>query len=100
MIPIERVVIGEGAEASAASISVGSTVRSTESLFPPAYQELTVREMKVLRLLATGLSNKQIARRLILSPHTVNRHVHSIFGKLAFNSRSAATRYALEHHIA
>ena len=100
MIPIERVVIGEGAEASAASLSVGSTVRSTEPLFPLAYEELTAREIEVLRLVALGLSNKQIAGRLVLSPHTVNGHIHSIFGKLALNSRSAATRYALEHHIA
>jgi DNA-binding NarL/FixJ family response regulator len=75
-------------------------VSSTEPLFPPAYEELTVRESEVLRLLATGLSNKQIAGHLVLSPHTVNGHIHSVFGKLAVNSRSAATRYALEHQLA
>jgi len=75
-------------------------VRSAEPLFPPAYEELTAREIEVLRLLAMGLSNKQIAGHLILSPHTVNGHIHSIFGKLALNSRSAATRYALEHQLA
>ena len=73
---------------------------STESIFPPAFEELTPREIEVLRQLATGLSNKQIAECLVLSPHTVNGHIHSIFGKLAVNSRSAATRYALEYHIA
>ena len=69
---------------------------------PPssAYKELTTREIEVLRLLAMGLSNKQIAERLVLSPHTVSGHIQSIFGKLALNSRSAATRYALEHHLA
>ena len=76
------------------------SVGSTESIFPPAYEELTPRETEVLRLLATGLSNKQIAGRLVLSSHTVNGHIHSILGKLALNSRSAATRYALEYHIA
>ena len=75
-------------------------VRSTEPLFPPAYEELTAREIEVLRLLATGISNKQIAGRLVLSPHTVNGYIHSVFGKLAVNSRSAATRYALEHQLA
>ncbi len=75
-------------------------VRSREPLFPLAYEELTTRETEVLRLLALGLSNKQIAGRLVLSPHTVNGHIHSIFGKLALNSRSAATRYALEHQLA
>jgi non-specific serine/threonine protein kinase len=73
---------------------------STEPFSYLEYEELTAREIDVLRLLALGLSNKQIAGRLIISPHTVNGHIHSIFGKLALNSRSAATRYALEHHIA
>jgi len=99
----KRVVRKEGAEGSPATLSVSPPmlpVRSTEPLFPPAYEELTAREIEVLRLLATGLSNKQIAGRLVLSPHTVNGYIHSIFGKLAVNSRSAATRYALEYHIA
>ncbi len=71
----------------------------TEPLSSSIYGELTTREMEVLRLLAMGLSNKQIAERLVLSPHTVSGHIQSIFGKLALNSRSAATRYALEHHL-
>jgi predicted ATPase/DNA-binding CsgD family transcriptional regulator len=99
----ESVVRREGAEASPVALSESPTVlpiRTTEPLFPPAYEELTAREIEVLRLLAMGLSNKQIAERLVLSPHTVNGHIHSIFGKLAVNSRSAATRYALEHQIA
>ena len=74
--------------------------RTTEPCIYQEYEELTAREIEVLRLLALGLSNKQIAGRLIISPHTVNGHIHSIFGKLALNSRSAATRYALEHHLA
>ena len=74
--------------------------RTTEPFIYQEYEELTAREIEVLRLLALGLSNKQIAVRLIISPHTVNGHIHSIFGKLALNSRSAATRYALEHHLA
>jgi predicted ATPase/DNA-binding CsgD family transcriptional regulator len=72
---------------------------STEPLLSSVYGELTTREIEVLRLLAMGLSNKQIAERLVLSPHTVSGHIQSIFGKLALNSRSAATRYALEHHL-
>jgi DNA-binding CsgD family transcriptional regulator len=98
-----KVVIKEGAQASPATLSVSPMVLpvgSTESIFPPAYEELTPREIEVLRLLAMGLTNKQIAGRLVLSSHTVNGHIHSIFGKLALNSRSAATRYALEYHIA
>jgi predicted ATPase len=62
-------------------------------------EKLTSREIEVLRLLAMGLSNNQIAKRLVLSPFTVNRHAQSIYGKLGVNSRCAATRLALEHHL-
>jgi ATP/maltotriose-dependent transcriptional regulator MalT len=60
---------------------------------------LTAREVEVLRLLADGLTNPQIAERLVLSQPTVNTHVASLFNKLGVNSRSAATRYAVEHHF-
>ena len=60
---------------------------------------LTRREVEVLRLLAQGLSNNQIAERLVVSTYTVNKHTQSIYGKLCVNSRSAATRYAVEHHV-
>jgi predicted ATPase/DNA-binding CsgD family transcriptional regulator/tRNA A-37 threonylcarbamoyl transferase component Bud32 len=60
---------------------------------------LTPREVEVLRLLGQGLSNHQIAERLVLSPYTVNSHIQSIYGKLMINSRSAATRFALDHHL-
>jgi predicted ATPase/DNA-binding CsgD family transcriptional regulator/tRNA A-37 threonylcarbamoyl transferase component Bud32 len=61
---------------------------------------LTAREVQVLRLVSMGLSKKQIAEQLVLSPHTVNVHIQSIYGKLMINSRSAATRYAIEHQLA
>ena len=60
---------------------------------------LTTREMEVLRLVTQGMTNSQIAERLILSLHTVNAHVRSIYTKLELNSRSTLTRYALEHHL-
>jgi predicted ATPase/serine/threonine protein kinase/DNA-binding CsgD family transcriptional regulator len=74
--------------------------RSTEPLSPLTFVELTAREIEVLRQLSMGLSNSQIAGRLVLSPHTVSAHIQSIYGKLGLNTRSAATRYALEHHLA
>ncbi len=67
------------------------------SLSSPA--RLTVREREVLRLLTTGLTNPQIAERLVISPVTVNAHVRSIYNKLEVTSRSAATRYALLHQL-
>lgn len=60
---------------------------------------LTAREREVLDLLARGLSNKQIAGQLVLSHFTVNTHVQSIYDKLGVNSRSEATRFAVEHHL-
>ena len=60
---------------------------------------LTAREVEVLRLLAMGMTDKQIAQQLVISRRTVNAHLTSIYGKLQLSSRSAATRYALEHHL-
>ncbi|MEO5887566.1 MAG: LuxR C-terminal-related transcriptional regulator [Anaerolineales bacterium] len=59
--------------------------------------QLTKREIEILRLVAQGLSDAQVAERLVLSPRTVNAHLTSIYNKLGVNSRSAATRYAMEH---
>jgi predicted ATPase/DNA-binding CsgD family transcriptional regulator len=96
-------VIREGAELSPANDSEKSAMslaRTTGPLYLPTYyEELTAREIEVLRLVSTGLSNKQIGERLFLSRHTVSGRIQSIFGKLALNSRSAATRYAFEHHL-
>ena len=66
----------------------------------PTYPDgLTDREVEVVRLLAEGLTDAQIAERLIISPRTVNNHLTSIYGKIQVSSRSAATRYAIEHHL-
>jgi DNA-binding NarL/FixJ family response regulator len=60
---------------------------------------LTAREREVLRLLATGATNRAIADRLVLSEKTVARHVSNLFGKLEVASRAAATAYAYEHGL-
>jgi len=60
---------------------------------------LTAREMEVLRLVSTGLTNRGIADRLTLSEKTVARHLSNIFGKLGLSSRAAATAYAYEHGL-
>ena len=56
--------------------------------------KLSRRELEVLRLLATGLTNRDIATQLFLSEKTVARHLSNIFAKLEVSSRSAATAYA------
>ena len=61
---------------------------------------LTPREVEVLRLVATGKTNRAIAAELFLSEKTVARHVSNIFTKLGVSSRSAATAYAYQHDLA
>ena len=60
---------------------------------------LTARELEVLRLVATGKTNRAIAADLFLSEKTVARHVSNIFTKLGLSSRAAATAYAYEHDL-
>ncbi len=67
---------------------------------PPAMQAgLTAREREVLRLVATGSTDAQVAQMLHVSPRTINAHLRSIYGKLGVSSRSAATRFAIDHHL-
>ena len=61
---------------------------------------LTVRQVDVLRLLADGLSNKQIAAELSLSPGTVERHLATVYRKLGLGGRVDAARYAVNHGLA
>jgi len=60
---------------------------------------LTARELEVLRLIASGSSNRAIAHALVVSEHTVARHVQNIFRKLDVSSRAAATAFAFEHQL-
>jgi len=61
---------------------------------------LTGREVEVLRLVAAGKSNRDIAAELVISEHTVARHLQNIFAMLDVSSRSAATAFAFEHRLA
>jgi len=61
---------------------------------------LTRRELEVVRLLAIGCTYAQIAERLGISGHTVACHIKNTYRKLDVHTRSAATRYALEHGLA
>jgi DNA-binding NarL/FixJ family response regulator len=60
---------------------------------------LTEREAQVLRLVADGMSNQQIATVLVLSPHTVHRHLANILTKLGQPTRAGATAYAITHGL-
>jgi predicted ATPase/DNA-binding CsgD family transcriptional regulator len=70
-----------------------------EGLAPAYPNDLTEREMEVLRLVARGLTDAQVAESLVISPRTVNAHLRSIYSKLNITSRHAATLFALEQHL-
>jgi DNA-binding CsgD family transcriptional regulator len=94
----------ELAAAAAALKALGATsdFARVERLRLPASRggsPLTAREMEVLRLVATGLTNRSIAARLRISERTVARHVSNILLKLHLTSRAAATAYAYRHGL-
>jgi ATP/maltotriose-dependent transcriptional regulator MalT len=75
---------------------VGSLIQSVVSSDPHG---LTPRESQVLRLVASGNSNREIASALVISERTVDRHVSNLFAKLGVSSRAAATAYAYKHQL-
>jgi predicted ATPase/DNA-binding NarL/FixJ family response regulator len=113
MIKAMRAAIGEEAVNLAwkqgAKLSLADAMDAAEeatvafTAAPPVSQQgagLTAREIEVLRLVARGHTNREIADQLFLSPRTVHAHIYAIFRKLDVSSRSAATRFALEHGLA
>lgn len=61
--------------------------------------DLSARQVEVLQLVAQGLSDAEVADRLLLSKHTVNAHLRTIYSKIGVSSRSAATRFAMEQGL-
>ena len=61
----------------------------------PLFDDLTPREMEVLKLIAEGMANKEIAQDLVISEKTVKNHINNIFSKLHVNDRSQAVLYAI-----
>ena len=60
---------------------------------------MTRRQEEVLRLVATGLTNKEVAAQLGLSVHTIETHLHSIYGKIGVLTRGAAICFAAGHGL-
>ena len=85
-------------EAATVDIDPGGTAASNRT--PSAETVgLTPREIEILRLLAAGLTNVEIAEALFISPRTASTHVGNIFGKIGVSSRSAAAAYAHRHGL-
>jgi DNA-binding CsgD family transcriptional regulator len=83
-----------------AELGTAPAEREAAALITPMYpSRLTAREVEVLRLVAAGKSNPEIAAQLFLSEKTVARHLSNIFTKLDVTSRTAAAAFAYEHHI-
>jgi DNA-binding NarL/FixJ family response regulator len=91
--------------AAAAFEGLGASpdARRVAALIPAARDlplGLTSREAEVLRLVAAGKTNREIAAELFISEHTVARHLQNMFAKLGVSTRSAATAFAFEHGLA
>jgi HD-GYP domain-containing protein (c-di-GMP phosphodiesterase class II) len=86
----------DGDAANAVLAAAGHRVRAARRERPGGLSE---REVEVLRLLARGLSNREMARRLVISPGTVHQHVQHIYNKLGVSTRPAATLFALQHDL-
>jgi predicted ATPase/DNA-binding CsgD family transcriptional regulator len=99
--PLEQLLL----EAETVLQTIPSSLASTSSAsFPSpsvssALSVLSQREREILALVATGLTDAQVAQHLFLSPRTVSKHLQSIYTKLNVNTRSAATHFALEHGL-
>ena len=85
-------------QADAVPVAAG-TDSVAASANPALPNGLSAREVEVLRLVATGMTNTEVADRLFLSPRTVHAHLHRIYGKLGVSTRSAAARLAVERGL-
>jgi ATP/maltotriose-dependent transcriptional regulator MalT len=109
-----RVLIGEACDAlgdrDAAAVELEAARAGFEQLgaepdlarvagVPAETHGLSARELEVLRLVAAGRTNREIAVELVVSEHTVARHLQNIFGKLGVSTRTAATAFAFERHL-
>ena len=88
-----------GAAPALAAVETLTCTSSAVSQTPTPAGGLTSRELEVLRLIAQGKTNRDIARELEISEKTVARHASNIFMKLDLSTRAAATAYAFTHHL-
>ncbi len=80
-------------------LTVAGKAEPPDTVQPAPLADLTEREVEVLRLVAAGLNNREIAARLVISDKTVKTHVSSILSKLQLEDRTQAAIYALRHGL-
>jgi predicted ATPase/class 3 adenylate cyclase/DNA-binding CsgD family transcriptional regulator len=95
----EQALVAQGPVTLTPSISREPSPAPSAKPSPTYPDGLTAREVEVLRLLAQGMTDAHIAEQLVISPRTVNNHLTSIYSKIQVSSRSAATRYAVDHQL-
>jgi DNA-binding NarL/FixJ family response regulator len=92
----------EAASSEGRQMPIGATIDLVHPVAragADAPEGLTAREVEVLALVAEGLTDADVAERLVVSIRTVHAHLRSIYRKLDVRTRSAATRYAVEHGL-
>ena len=91
-------VAGKLVEAFTSALENASQKKSPEAALPPV-SPLTDRELEVLRLIATGSTNREIAAQLVISEGTVKNHISNILSRLGLRDRTQAALYARDHHL-
>jgi DNA-binding NarL/FixJ family response regulator len=86
----------DGEAVNAVLAAAGHPIHLARRSWPAGLSE---REVEVLRLVARGLSKRQIAERLIISPATADHHIRHIYDKIGVSTRAAATLFALQHDL-
>ncbi len=97
---LEREALTGRMDPEAVAAVVGAAgMASSAMLRTPPPAGLSPREIEVLRLVARGLTNRQIAAHLVVSPRTAEHHVQHIYGKIGISSRAGAALFAAEHRL-
>ena len=99
-LTLEQAIAYAMGESPGTGESTNSSLQRVPATTAPSLPAgLTEREIEVLRLVAAGLTDKAAAERLIISPRTVHAHLQAIYSKLGVNTRTAAVRFAVDHHL-
>jgi DNA-binding NarL/FixJ family response regulator len=87
---------GLDADAVAAVLEAAGQGRGGQRVRPAG---LTERQVEVLRLIARGLSNREIAARLVISPRTAEHHAQDVYTRIGASTRAGAALFAMEHGL-